>query len=118
MIKIIIDGNFCLHKSFSTFRNFFHKGIFTGTCYGILRDILLLVERFDTNDINVCWDSRSFRKDLSSDYKETRVKDPKNNPYDSWILITFSVIYYLPIIISPSVLVLKEPTMPLGVTKN
>jgi len=84
MIKIIIDGNFCLHKSFSTFRSFFHKGIFTGTCYGILRDILLLAERFDTNDINVCWDSRSFRKDLSSDYKATRIKDPKNNPYDSY----------------------------------
>lgn len=84
MIKIIVDGNFVLHKSFSTFRSFYHKGIFTGTVYGVLRDVLFLADKFSSSDIHVCWDSRSFRKDLSTDYKATRSIDPKNNPYDSW----------------------------------
>jgi DNA polymerase-1 len=84
MTKIIIDGNYALHKSFSVFRTFTYKGKFTGTSYGILRDIFLLAEKFNSNDIHITWDSRSFRKELSVDYKSTRNIDPKNNPYDSW----------------------------------
>lgn len=84
MTKIIVDGNYVLHKSFSVFRSFTYKGKFTGTSYGILRDIFLLSEKFNSNDIHIAWDSRSFRKDMSSQYKSTRHIDPKNNPYDSW----------------------------------
>ena len=87
MKTIIIDGNYVLHKNFYIFKNFRHQDYMTGTSFGFLKDILKLSERFNTNDIHVTWDSRSFRKDINSDYKSNRVRDPENNPYENFELV-------------------------------
>lgn len=87
MKTIIIDGNYVLHKNFYVFKNFTKNNLMTGTTYGFLKDILKLSEKFHTNDFHVTWDSRSFRKDLSTDYKANRVHDPENNPYKDHDLV-------------------------------
>lgn len=70
--QIIIDGNFSLHKNFHVFKKFQKNGLFTGTVYGLLKDVIALSKGFNTKDIHVTWDSRSFRKDINSDYKANR----------------------------------------------
>lgn len=87
MKTIIIDGNYVLHKNFYIFKNFKYENYMTGTSFGFLKDILKLNERFKTNDIHVTWDSRSFRKNINSDYKSNRVHDPENNPYENFELV-------------------------------
>ena len=87
MKTIIIDGNYVLHKNFYVFKNFTKNNLMTGTTFGFLKDIIKLSEKFDTNDFHVTWDSRSFRKDLNSDYKANRVRDPENNPYQDHDLV-------------------------------
>jgi len=87
MKTIIIDGNYVLHKNFYIFKNFKNENYMTGTSFGFLKDVLKLNERFNTNDIHVTWDSRSFRKDINSNYKSNRVRDPENNPYQDFKLV-------------------------------
>jgi 5'-3' exonuclease len=84
---IIIDGNYVLHKNFYIFKNFKNEKYMTGTTFGFIKDVLKLNERFNTNDIHVTWDSRSFRKEINSDYKSNRVRDPENNPYQDFNLV-------------------------------
>jgi 5'-3' exonuclease len=91
MKTIIIDGNYVLHKNFYVFKNFKYGELMTGTTFGFVKDVLKLYEKFNTNDIHVTWDSRSFRKDLNSDYKANRVRDPENNPYQNFDLVTDSL---------------------------
>jgi 5'-3' exonuclease len=87
MKTIIIDGNYVLHKNFYIFKNFKNENYMTGTTFGFIKDILKLNQRFNTNDIHVTWDSKSFRKDINSDYKSNRVRDPENNPYQDFNLV-------------------------------
>jgi 5'-3' exonuclease len=87
MKTIIIDGNYVLHKNFYVFKNFKNENYMTGTTYGFIKDILKLNQRFNSNDIHVTWDSRSFRKEINSDYKSNRVRDPENNPYQDFDLV-------------------------------
>lgn len=87
MKTIIIDGNYVLHKNFYIYKNFKNENYMTGTSFGFLKDILKLNQRFNTNDIHVTWDSKSFRKDINSDYKSNRVRDPENNPYQDFSLV-------------------------------
>lgn len=87
MKTIIIDGNYVLHKNFYIFKNFRNENYMTGTSFGFVKDILKLNQRFNTNDIHVTWDSKSFRKDINSDYKSNRVRDPENNPYQDFDLV-------------------------------
>jgi DNA polymerase I len=87
MKTIIIDGNYVLHKNFYIYKNFKNENYMTGTSFGFLRDVLKLNQRFNTNDIHVTWDSKSFRKDINSDYKSNRVRDPENNPYQDFDLV-------------------------------
>lgn len=87
MKTIIIDGNYVLHKNFYIYKNFKNENYLTGTSFGFIRDILKLNQRFNTNDIHVTWDSKSFRKDINSDYKSNRVHDPENNPYQDFGLV-------------------------------
>jgi 5'-3' exonuclease len=87
MKTIIIDGNYVLHKNFYVFKNFKHGELLTGTTFGFIKDIMKLNEKFNSNDIHVTWDSRSFRKDLNSNYKANRVRDPENNPYQDFDLV-------------------------------
>ena len=87
MKTIIIDGNYVLHKNFYVFKNFKNENYMTGTTYGFIKDILKLNERFNSNDIHVSCDSRSFRKEINSDYKSNRVRDPENNPYQDFDLV-------------------------------
>ena len=87
MKTIIIDGNYVLHKNFYVFKNFKYEELMTGTTFGFIKDLMKLNEKFDSNDIHVTWDSRSFRKDLNSDYKANRVRDPENNPYQDFDLV-------------------------------
>ena len=87
MKTIIIDGNYVLHKNFYVFKNFKNENYMTGTTYGFIKDILKLNQRFNTNDIHVTWDSKSFRKEINSEYKSNRVRDPENNPYQDFDLV-------------------------------
>lgn len=87
-MKIIIDGNWCLHRAYYVFRRFEYDGVKTGTMYGLLRDVFLLAHRFQTNDIHVTWDSKSFRKELNENYKSNRVKEEGDSPYTNWDLVS------------------------------
>ena len=87
MKTIIIDGNYVLHKNFYVFKNFKNENYMTGTTYGFIKDILKLNQRFNSNDIHITWDSKSFRKEINSDYKSNRVRDPENNPYQDFALV-------------------------------
>lgn len=91
--QIIVDGNFCLHKNFHVFKNFQKDGLFTGTVYGLLKDVISLSKRFNTRDIHVTWDSRSFRKDLSSDYKANRKIEGEINAYTNQAMVFESLRY-------------------------
>lgn len=83
MTKVIIDGSWCLHRAFHVFSRFEYNGVKTGTMYGLLRDVFLLADQFKTTDINICWDSHSFRKELNADYKANRIKPTGPSPYDN-----------------------------------
>lgn len=86
--RLIIDGNYVLHKSFHIFRNFRTKGgEFTGTAYGVVRDVLNLVQRYESNDVHIAWDSRSFRKGFAEEYKAQRVREEGSNPYENINLV-------------------------------
>jgi DNA polymerase-1 len=80
--KLLVDGNYLLHKNFHTFKNFKTEQFFTGTTYGIVRDIYKYSNQFNTKNINVTWDSRSFRKDINKNYKSQRkIDETQLNPY-------------------------------------
>lgn len=86
--RLLIDGNYLLHKNFHTFKNFKTENLFTGTTYGILRDIHKYSQQFDTKNIIITWDSRSFRKDINPEYKSQRNIDTTVlNPYSDIELV-------------------------------
>lgn len=91
--QIIIDGNFSLHKNFHVFKKFQKNGLFTGTVYGLLKDVIALSKGFNTKDIHVTWDSRSFRKDINSDYKANRKTEGELNPYTNQSMVFESLRY-------------------------
>lgn len=88
-MNIIIDGNYSLHKNFHVFRNFSKGDLFTGTLFGMLRDISIFKEKYEieNSDIHVTWDSRSFRKDLNEAYKANRVIEEGHNAYTNFDLV-------------------------------
>lgn len=90
---ILIDGSWCLHRAFHVFRQFEYGGTKTGTIYGLIRDVMLLAERFQTDDIHVAWDSRSFRKDLNENYKANRVREEGDSPYDNIDIVMEALSY-------------------------
>jgi DNA polymerase I len=90
--RLLIDGNYLLHKNFHTFKNFKTETLFTGTTYGILRDIHKYSQQFKTKNITITWDSRSFRKDINPEYKSQRNIDTTVlNPYTDIELVRESL---------------------------
>ena len=86
--RLLVDGNYLLHKNFHTFKNFRVGELFTGTTYGLLRDVHKYATQYNTKRVCVTWDARSFRKDLSNDYKAQRKIDTSVlNPYSSVELV-------------------------------
>lgn len=86
--RVLLDGNYLLHKNFHTFKNFKVGDTFTGTTYGVLRDVHKYATEHNTKNVVVTWDSRSFRKDLSSDYKSNRSIDTSGfHPYSNVELV-------------------------------
>lgn len=86
--RLLVDGNYLLHKNFHTFKNFKVGELFTGTTYGLLRDVHKYASAHNTKHVVVTWDARSFRKDLASEYKSQRSIDTtKLHPYSSVELV-------------------------------
>jgi 5'-3' exonuclease len=88
-MNIIIDGNYSLHKNFHVFRHFRKGDLFTGTLFGMLRDISIFKDKYnvENDEIHVTWDSRSFRKDIMEGYKANRVIEEGHNAYSDYDLV-------------------------------
>jgi DNA polymerase-1 len=56
-----------------------HKGELTGATYGFLKDVLYFQEKFDTDNVVFCWDSRyNKRKTILPSYKQNRIDKYKD----------------------------------------
>lgn len=73
MKTIIVDSNFLGHRARFTTGPLRHEGRPTGVVFGFLKQILALGQRFGSNNMVFCWDSRkSLRKKIFRGYKERR----------------------------------------------
>lgn len=93
ILKIIIDGNYILHKNFHVFKNFHTDKVFTGTTFGFCRELLTLKKTYKTSCFEVTWDSATNRKQLNTDYKSNRAL-PEFNPYTD-IKVVHSMLHAL-----------------------
>ena len=74
---ILIDGMNLYHRAYSVFIDFHNSmGIMTGGIYGFVKYLLTYKNLFDSNNIIVCWDSKTNkRKELDKNYKKDRRSD-------------------------------------------
>ena len=74
MTTLLIDCNFICHQARTTMPDLHtSKQVCTGILYGFLNRLQTFMEMFDTNQIVLCWDSKSsIRKKLYPQYKEKR----------------------------------------------
>jgi 5'-3' exonuclease len=76
---LLIDSNFLCWRAFHAMGGLSFEGEMTGVLFGVFRDILYLQERFSTDRIAFCFDSRlSDRKVKYPRYKSTRAKRYKS----------------------------------------
>lgn len=72
---LILDCNFLSHRAKYTFGDLSHAGSATGVVYGFLKDIIALIDRFHTDRLLFCWDSRAKkRREIFPEYKANREK--------------------------------------------
>lgn len=70
---LILDCNYLCHRARYTMGELTWKGAATGVIYGFLQSVIHLQERFDTDRVVFCFDSRfSKRKKLYPAYKANR----------------------------------------------
>jgi DNA polymerase-1 len=75
---LLLDCNYLAHRARYAYKDLSHKGSATGTTYGFLRELLFLMERFDTTNLIFCWDSKeSKRREIYPEYKADRKKEKK-----------------------------------------
>jgi len=74
-LTIIVDGNLIARKSFHTLNSFhLEDGTPTGVMYGCINTLLMLINKFNPDQIIWCWDGGSQRrKKLDATYKANRV---------------------------------------------
>ena len=83
---LLIDGNYLCHRAHYTTGsgNLTHRGKPTGVIYGVLRDLKILMDRFNTRNIIFCFDDGlSFRRGIYAKYKtsrETKRKEEQKDP--------------------------------------
>jgi DNA polymerase-1 len=74
-LTLLVDGDFLMYRSHFAFRELSYGGRSTGASYGMLSQLLWLMDRYQTNDIIFCWDSRTKkRKKLYPAYKANRIR--------------------------------------------
>lgn len=72
---LIIDADYICHRAHYSMGDLSWKGAAIGVVYGFLQTIVQLEERFDTDKIAFCFDSRySKRKEIYPAYKANRKK--------------------------------------------
>lgn len=77
-IYLIIDANYLCHRAFYAMGGLQFRGNLTGVIYGVMRDINILRERFDTDDLIFTFDSKTnFRKKIYPQYKAGRQADER-----------------------------------------
>lgn len=72
---LILDCNYLCYRARYAFTDLSYKGSATGVTYGFLKELMFLMEYFDTERLLFCWDSNiKKRKKILSIYKENREK--------------------------------------------
>ncbi len=72
---LILDCNYLIHRARYAFTDLSYAGSATGATYGFLKTLLVLIERFDTQNMIFCWDGKTNkRKRMLKGYKENRKK--------------------------------------------
>ena len=76
-MKIVCDCNYISYvEKFALSTGLSYRGGHTEIIYGFLKQILKLAQRFETNQLIFCWDSKdSLRKKTYPEYKANRRKD-------------------------------------------
>lgn len=70
---LLLDCNYLAHRAKYVFGDLSYKGSVTGVVYGFLKEIITLTQRFQTEDLLFCWDSKeSKRKEIYLPYKAKR----------------------------------------------
>lgn len=77
---LVVDTSYLAYRAFHTFGGFRSGSIGTGVSYGVIRDVLRLMDQFATNRVAFCFDyGKPKRIDLYPDYKKKR-NDRKQDP--------------------------------------
>lgn len=71
---LILDCNYLCHRAKHVFSELYHEDKATGVIYGVLHDIVRLIERFETENLIFCWDGEgNKRKAIYPEYKANHV---------------------------------------------
>ncbi len=76
---LIIDSNYLCYRAFYSMGDLSHEGVKTSVVFGFLREVVQLMERFETDYVVFCFDhGKSLRCVSHPDYKSKRKpKDPE-----------------------------------------
>jgi DNA polymerase I len=74
MTHLLLDANFLSHRAFHALPGLSYNDVPTGVVFGFLRDVVNLMDQFDTESVAFCFDfpGRTLREDLLPSYKSTR----------------------------------------------
>lgn len=73
MPTLVIDGNYIAHRANFSMGSLSSNNVSTGTMFGFMKEVLKLMQKFHTNDLIFCWDSKeSLRKEEFPEYKKGR----------------------------------------------
>jgi DNA polymerase-1 len=79
---LLLDCNALAHRSWYVLQDLVYKGKGTGVLFGVLRDLVMVQEQFDTPDLVFCFDhGESKRKLIYPQYKANRTKEGKQSLY-------------------------------------
>lgn len=85
-LYLILDCNYLAYRAKYIFGDLSYAGSVTGVIYGFLRDVVNLMERFETRRVVFCWDSRyKKRREIFPDYKahrEQKEKTPEEEEFE------------------------------------
>lgn len=75
---LLIDSSNLIHASASAYGHLSYNGLETGVVYGFLQKILILSNKFKTNEFVFCWDAGNNYRDIYyKDYKKNRKEKSK-----------------------------------------